>query len=55
MFRIEDYTEDQEVTRTIGQLKTYASSNWWSGFGSGIVALGAVLGGLLLIGLYYNI
>lgn len=55
MFRLEDYTDDQEVNRTIGDLKKFASWNWWSGFGSGVIALGAAIGGLLLIGLYYNI
>lgn len=54
-FRIEDYSDDQEVSRTIGDLKKHASINWYSGFGSGVIATVIALGIMLAIGLYYNI
>lgn len=48
-------TDDQEVVRTIGDLKKYASMNWWSGFGSGVIAIVITLFFVFYIGLKYNI
>lgn len=47
-------TDDQEVTRTIGDLKVLADQSWWSGFGSGILALACGLGLLFAVGLHNN-
>lgn len=52
---MEDKTDDQEVVRTIGDLKKYASMNWWSGFGSGVIAIVITLFLVFYIGLKYNI
>lgn len=52
---MQDYQDDQEVVRTIKDLKVFASQNWWGGFVTGIITLIAVLSGLVLIGLHSNI
>lgn len=49
------YSDDQEVTRTVGDLKKFANTNWWVGFGSGTLMILGVLGLFIAIGLYYNI
>lgn len=50
-----DWSDEQQVVRTLGELKKFASYNWWVGFGSGMVALITMLALLTVIGLKTNI
>lgn len=49
------YSDDQEVTRTVGDLKKFANTNWWVGFASGGAMIVGVIVLLIAVGLYYNI
>lgn len=51
----EDYSDEQEVIKTIRDIKTLARQNWWVGFASGGAMIIGVLVLLAAVGLYYNI
>lgn len=54
-FRFEDYTDDQEVVRTIGDLKTIKNSSFWSGYFCGFATLTFLIGLIFMVGLKYDI
>jgi len=49
------HTDDQEVVRTIGDIKKIASWNWNSGFITGVGTILGILIVVFLLGLKYNI
>lgn len=51
----DSYSDDQEVVRTVGDLKSFASQNWWGGYMIGVVSVIAFLVLLAGIGLYLHI
>lgn len=50
-----EMSDEQEVVRTIGNLKKVISWNWWTGYVSGAFTIMVILGIIAFIGLYYNI
>lgn len=51
----EDYSDEQEVVKTIKDIKRLANQNWWVGFVSGGAMIIGVVVLLLSVGLYFNI
>ena len=49
------YSDDQEVVRTIGEIKVIKNVSYWTGYFSGIITTVCIAGMLILIGLYFDI
>lgn len=51
----EEYSDEQEVVRTVSDIKKLANVNWWVGFASGGAMIIGVLVLIAAVGLYFNI